>query len=161
MNTTMFHEMSIAPLCIMPFSITDLLYSPNCYKDAIIMTLKTALRLYVKFNLACFVGLVSFVKAVWFPVLCGIILGSIVYGIVKCIELHDTYIPVTPLDVDITQYIHANASTGCTAWMIYEHFRDNYDRNLEFDDVTESLQNLKNRGTLLSVSTTLWIVSGN
>ena len=160
MNTT-FREMSIAPLCIVPFSITELVYSSNCYKDAVITTLNTAFRLYVKFNLMCFVAIVSFVKALWFPVLGGIILGSIVYGIVKFIELHDTYVPVTPLDTDITQYIHANASTGCTARMIYEHFRNTYDRELEFDDIVRSLQTLKKRGTLLPVSTTLWIVSGN
>ena len=117
--------------------------------------------MYISFNLAFLDLIIEFVEIAWFPVLYGIVLGSVVYGLWRAFQLNDSEEPLTHLEAEITQYIHANASTGCTVRMIYEYLDRVYEKEVRMNEIHKALQTLRVRGVLLPVSTTLWVVSGN
>lgn len=155
-------QMSIAPLCVAPFSMTDLMYNPACYYDMFRAHFAELLRLYDAFNLALFKAIVSVVESYFFPVLYGVTFTFIIIGIAKILCLDDTDEPLSPLESEITQYIHANASTGCTVRMLYECLDGFYDdERVEIKEINKALQKLKKRGIVLPVPSTLWVVSGN
>jgi hypothetical protein len=160
MNTSAtFYGMSLAPLCIAPFSINDFVYNPQCYSDQILETLQQAFEFYIRFNLACFDAMAYVLGIIWFPVVYSLALGLILYGLWKCLQIEETDAPLSALEAEITQYIHANASTGSTARMIYEHLM--CEKDVEMHQIHRALQSLRLRGLILPVSTTLWVVSGN
>jgi hypothetical protein len=64
---------------------------------------------------------------------------------------------LTPLEQEVIRAVYRNASTGCTARMIYEEFG----QELEWDVVQATLKGLKQKGRVLKVPGTLWLVSGN
>ena len=155
-------QMSIAPLCTVPFSVTDLVYNPACYYDAFNAHLADFLRLYNAFNLALLKAIINTADNYTLPVIYGVTLGFIVVGILKILYLEDTDEPLSPLESEITQYIHANASTGCTVRMLYECLDGFYeDGRVEIKEINKALQKLKKRGIVLPVPSTLWVVSGN
>lgn len=162
MNTsTTFYETTLTPMCSLPFSMVDFMYNPRCYSETILEALEWAFRMYISFNLVFFDLIIEFVEIAWFPVLYGIVLGSVVYGLWRVFQLNDSEEPLTHLEAEITQYIHANASTGCTVRMIYEYLDRVYEKEVRMNEIHRALQTLRVRGVLLPVSTTLWVVSGN
>lgn len=162
MNTTyrMFEEMNIAPLCFVPFSLTDMVYNPGCYTQPLLEGLTGFLQLCAKVNLLVVHSLLGLIEKFWFPVSYGLIVGGIAYWLLHYL-FEETDEPLTHLQSEIAQYIQMNASTGCTARMICEHLIDYYDGSpVHIEEVQRALQHLKKRGIILSTQATLWVVSG-
>ena len=158
----MFYKMSIAPMCAVPFSLTDFIYNHHCYTDTIMAMTREAIQLYIKINLMGLKMVLSLLENTWIPVLYTLTIGFILYGVFVALTFDFGDEPLTALEAEITQYIHANASTGSTVRMLYEHLERNYeDKDVDLEDVNKALQHLKKRGALLPVPTTLWVVSGN
>ena len=161
MNTTIFPDMSVAPLCFVPFSVTDFVYNPTCYTKPFISNLSHWLDMYIRLNLAVTQALFGLVAQYWLPILYASTCGAITIGIVKILLLQDEEDPLNALESEITQYIYSNASTGCTARMLHEHLYGFYeDREIRMEDVTKSLETLKRRGLVLPVQATLWVTTG-
>ena len=162
MNTSMFPQMSIAPLCVAPFSLTDMVYNPSCYTDQLLEGMKGALRLYIWFNLLFFQILAALVRKFWVPVACGMVFGFATYYIGKWLLSDGAEEPLTELEAEIIRYVHMNATTGCTAQMLYEYINDRLpEKPVSLAEVKATLLELKNKRYILSTQATLWLVSGN
>jgi hypothetical protein len=158
----MFPEMSIAPLCIAPFSITDMVYNPSCYTDQVLEGVKGALRMYVWFNLLFFQILAAVIKKFWVPVACGTAFAFTSYCLVKWVLSEGAEEPLSELETEIIRCIHLNATTGCTTQMLYEYMNDGFaDKPVSLAEVKATLLQLKTKGYVLSTQATLWLVSGN
>lgn len=161
MNTTIFPEMSVTPLCFAPFSLTDFVQNPKCYTDTLLSNMSHWLSLYIHLNLAFTQVLFGLVAEYWLPIVYVTTCGAITFGIVKVILLQEDEDPLTPLESEIMQYIYSNASTGFTSRMLHEHLYGFYeDRDIRVEDVVTALQNLKRRGMVLPVQATLWVTTG-
>jgi len=158
----MMPEMSISPVCTMPFSVTDFVYNTRCYSNAFTATLNPLFEGYVRIHVLFLKMCGVFFEAHSIALVYGVVLGFILFGVIKAVFLDVEEVPLTPLEAEITQYIHTNASTGCTAKMIYKHIDQCYEEHpMKMEAVNTALQTLKKRGTILSVPTTVWVVSGN
>lgn len=153
--------MSVTPLCFAPFSVTDFVYNPTCYTQPLVSTLSEWLDMYIRLNVLVTQQLFELVAQYWLPALYLMASGSIGVGIVKLLMLQDPEDALTPLESEIIQYIYGNASTGCTARMLYEHLYGFYDdRDIQMEDVMKALETLKRRGMVLPVQATLWVTTG-
>jgi hypothetical protein len=159
MNTT-FPEMSVSRLCVLPFSITDFLYNPRCYSDSVLGNMQNLMNLYVKAGQVFLQIMRRFLhEHPYFIVYC-IFLAAIIFAIFRTLCTYDLDEALTPLQAEIMHFIHMNASTGCTARMLYEHLEDFEGGPVEIDIVLKQLEVLRQRRFVLPVNATLWIVSG-
>ena len=164
MNTTytMQHGMSVAPLCIVPFSLTDFVYNPSCYMNTGVELLKEVARIYIKFNLLLLKLLIHFMDKYAIGVAVGIGIGLGCFWLVKCTLCDESEEPLSELETELVECIRLNASTGCTTQMLYEHMNGAFtDNPVRLSDVKTALLRLKNKGYILSAQATLWLVSGN
>ena len=152
MNNTL---MTIAPLCIVPFSIADFVYNTQCYYEPMRAHWNTfahgflrAVQVYAHLNL--FV-----LGKLWLPFLCILVIASIFYMINSIPDAEEE--PLTPLEAEVMLCIHRNASTGSTARMVFEEF----EREINMDTINITLKSLKEKGHVLKVPGTLWLTSGN
>jgi hypothetical protein len=156
----MYEAMNIAPMCLAPLSLTDIVYNPSCYTDPFLEGLSDFLRFCAKANLILVNSLLGLIERFWLPTAYTLIFGVSAYWVLQYLfEENDE--PLTSVESEIAQYIQMNASTGCTARMICEHlvqFNDGYP--VRMDEVQGALQQLKKRGIILSTQATLWVVSG-
>ena len=161
MNTTMFTYTVVTPLCFAPFSFSDLLNNPTCYTQPLLDQANELLRIYVKLNIMATEILFGLVAEYWLTAIYITTLGSILFGIGKLMLLENVEDPLTPLESEIVQCIYAHASIGCTARMLYERLEGFYeDRDIEMEEITRALQNLRQRGTVIPVQATLWLAGG-
>ncbi len=93
-------------------------------------------------------------------VLYCVFLALIIFGIFYTVSNYDSDDALTPLQAEIMHYIHMNASTGCTARMLYEHLDDFEGGPVDIDTILKELEGLRRRSFVLPVKATLWIVSG-
>ena len=138
----------------------DVVYNPTCYTQPLLNTLSEWLNIYLRLNLLVTQKLFGLAAQYWLVALYLMASGTIGIGIAN-ILLQDSAEALTPLESEITQYIYSNASTGCTARMLYEHLYGFYDdRDIQMEDVTKALATLKRRGLVLPVQATLWVTTG-
>ena len=162
MNTSIFPEMSVAPLCTVPFSIVDLFYNPTCYTVPLGQLLKDALNFYFMFNLLMIKGVSLLVKNYSAHVFYCACVGFTSYSTVTWLFSDPPDQPLNELETEIIRCIRLNASTGCTTQMLYEHINDAFaDNPVRLPEVKSTLLDLKNKGYVLSTQATLWLVSGN
>lgn len=157
MNNT-FPEFSIARPCVVPFTVSDFVYNPRCHSQAFLNHLGYLFSIYIECMRFFYSTAFIFLSEQWINIAAGITISSILFFLVKLIFFEDPDEPLTPLESEIMQHIHANASTGCTTLMLYEYL--DYLDGLSIDTLTKTLKNLKRRQMLLPVQATLWVAAG-
>lgn len=161
MNTTIFPDMSVSPVCFAPFSVTDLLYNPTCYTAPAVKLLNEVLRIYLMFNLVVAKTAILVVQNYWFHALSGISIGFTGFSLANWLIPEYPEKPLDDLQYEILRCIRLNASTGCTTQMLYERMNDVFeDAPVQLPDVKNALLYLKDKGYILSTEATLWLVSG-
>lgn len=147
--------MTIAPLCVVPFSIADFVYNTQCYYDPMMNHWNTfvdgfirLVRLYAHLNL-------FLLSKLWLPFLCIMVIAGIFYMVSSIPDAEEE--PLTRLEAEVMLCIHRNASTGSTARMVFEEFG----REIDMDTIHITLKALKQKGHVLKVPGTLWLISGN
>jgi len=153
-------------------TLTPFCYTMNfsCYYAAFFSSLKEMLFSYTKINVLAAERLWailceasrSFLEAYWIAILYAVVTVGLIFGFNKMLGLIDADEPLTQLEAEITHYIHVNASTGCTARMLYEYLESlDETHRADMNNINKVLQNLKKKGVILPVQATLWVVSGN
>jgi hypothetical protein len=142
--------------------MTDFVYDPRCHSQLLLADLARVFTGYMDCMMLFYSMAFGFLNEQWDAILGGLVVGTAAFGVIKLVFLQEPDEPLTSIESDIVHYIHANASTGSTARMLYHYLNQNAENDpIDMDAVDKALKNLKRRKMLLPVQATLWLAAGN